>query len=292
MKTRQNFVRVKKSKHDSSMKTRSRTLKNIKRQRGKYPILAENIVQMSDIILEILDLRFVKETRNPEIEGMIEKQGKKIIYVFNKSDLIDREKIDREYVSKLRPGVFVSCINRKGIKDLRDRIKAVSSQIKYPVDKFQGKVTVGVVGYPNTGKSSVINLLSGRSVARVSTEAGFTKGIQKVNLTSNVVLLDSPGIIPNREYSSSNVKLMSRHTRVGARSSNQIKDPEIAATDLIMELPGVFEKYYDLSVDGDPEMLLEELGRKKGFLKKGNEVNTDQAARLILKDWQEGRIKK
>lgn len=286
-----NFVRIKGKKHESSMKTRSKTLKNIKRQRGKYPVLAENIVQMSDIILEILDLRFVRETRNPEIEELIRKQNKKIIYVFNKTDLIDKDKIDKEYTSTLRPGIFVSCLYRKGINDLRDKIKEIAKQIKYPVDKFQGKITVGVVGYPNTGKSSVINLLSGRSAARVSTESGFTKGIQKITLSSNIVLLDSPGIIPNKEYSSSNVRMMSRHTKVGARGYSQIKDPEVAASDLIMEYPDAFDNYYGLSANGDPDKFIEELGRMKGFLKKGNEVNEDQTARLILKDWQEGRIR-
>lgn len=291
MKPRQNFVKTKGKKHESSMKIRSKTLRNVKKQRGKYPILAENIVQMSDIILEILDLRFVKETRNSEIEGMIRKQNKKIIYVFNKSDLIDKAKIDREYVSSLRPGVFVSCVYRKGIGDLRDKIKAISKQVENPADKFQDKITVGVIGYPNTGKSSVINLLAGKNVTRVSPESGFTKGIQKISLTSTIVLLDSPGIIPNKEYSSSNVQMMSRHTKLGARGYNQIKYPEIAVSDLIKEYPEVFDKFYEVESKGNAEILIEELGRKRGLLKKGNEVNEDKTARLVLKDWQEGRIR-
>lgn len=292
MKTKQKFTRIKGKKHDTSMKTRSRTLKNIKRQRGKYPVLAESIVQMSDIILEVLDLRFVKETRNPEIEEKIKEKNKKIIYVFNKSDLIDKNKVEQEYISSLTPGVFVSCVNRKGIRNLRDKIKAISKQIENPVDKFNDKITVGVIGYPNTGKSFVINLLTGRSAMRVSSNAGFTKGIQKVGLTEKIVLLDSPGIIPNKEYSSSDARLISRHTKVGARSYNQVSSPEIAVSDLVKEFPSVFDEFYGIETNSDSEILIEELGRKKGFLKKGNKVNEDQTARFILKDWQEGRIKK
>lgn len=280
------------TKHDTSMKSRSGILKNIKRQRGKYPILAEKIVDMSDIVLEILDLRFVKETRNPEIEEQIMKKKKKIIYVFNKSDLIDKNKVDKDYVATLTPGIFVSCVNRKGISNLRDKIKAIASEIHYPVDDKLKKVTVGVVGYPNTGKSSVINLLTGRSAMRVSSVAGFTKGIQKVGLTNKVVLLDSPGIIPHKEYSGSNAQMMSRHTRVGARSYSQVKDPANAVYDLVRDFPAVFDKFYEVEAKGNAEILIEELGRKKNFLKKGNEVNEDQTARFIIKDWQEGRIKR
>lgn len=290
-KSKPNFLRIKGKKHETSMKSRSRTLKNIKRQRGKYPILAENIIQRSDIILEILDLRFVKETRNPEMEEMIKKQKKHIIYVFNKSDLIDKAKIDKDYVSTLKPGVFVSCVNRKGIKELRDRIKIIATKIEHPVDKFLGKITVGVIGYPNTGKSSVINVLTGRSAMGVSSISGFTKGIQKVGLTDKVVMLDSPGIIPNKEYSSSNVRMMSQHTRLGARGYSQVKDPEAAVSDLVRDFPRVFDEFYGIDAKGNSEILLEELGRKKNFLKKGNEVNADQTARFILKDWQEGRIR-
>ena len=274
------------------MKSRSRTLKNIKRQRGKYPVLAENIVQMSDIILEVLDLRFAGETRNPEIEEMIEKQKKKIIYVFNKADLIDKNKVDREYVSSLTPGVFVSCVNREGIKELRDKIKIIAGRIGNPVDKLLGKITVGVIGYPNTGKSSVINLLAGKSAMGVSSVSGFTKGIQKVGLTEKVILLDSPGIIPSKEYSSSNIQLMSGHAKVGARSYSQVKEPEVAVFDLVKEFPLIFYKFYKISSGGNAELLIEKLGRKKSFLKKGNEVDEDRTARLILKDWQEGRIRR
>jgi ribosome biogenesis GTPase A len=267
-------------------------IENIRKQRAKYPFLAEKIVQMSDIILEILDARFITETRNPELEGQIKKQKKKIIYVFNKSDLIDLKKINKEEVDSLNPKVFVSCSNRKGIKELRNRIKITSHRVERRVDKTFNKITVGVIGYPNTGKSSVINFLAGKSATGVGTDAGFTKAIQKVKLTSEIVLLDSPGVIPVREYSSSDALAKSRNTKVGARSYSQIKDPETVVADLIKEFPLLLENFYKISSEGDSEILMEKLGRKKGFLIKGNKVDEDKTARLILKDWQEGRIRK
>jgi ribosome biogenesis GTPase A len=261
-------------------------------EKAKYPFLAEKIVQMSDIILEVLDARFIQETRNSELEKQISKQGKKIIYVFNKSDLVDIRKIKGEETDLLSPKVFVSCMTRKGGKELRNKIKITAHNVEKRVDTALGKITVGIIGYPNTGKSSIINLLVGKPAAGIGADAGFTKGIQKVNLTTGIVLLDSPGVIPNKQYSSSNIQAMSQHTKVGARSSSQVKYPEVAVSEIVREFPNLLEKFYSIDSEGDSEILIEKLGRKRGLLKKGNEVDEDKTARIILKDWQEGRIRK
>lgn len=287
---RQNFVRIKGKRHPSSMKTRSPLSKDT--SKAKFPALVEKIIQMSDIILEILDARFITETRNPEFEEHIKKLGKKIIYVFNKADLVDIKKIKKEEIKDLIPRVFVSAITRSGGKELRDKIKITASTIKNPVDTALKKVTVGIIGYPNAGKSSLLNLLVGKPAAGVGADAGFTKGIQKVGLTSRIVLLDSPGVIPSREYSSSEMFTASRNAKVGARSYSQVRSPEIVISNLIKEFPSVFDNFYNISSDGDSEILIEELGRKKGFLKKNNEVDEDKTARLILKDWQAGKIRR
>jgi ribosome biogenesis GTPase A len=280
-------------KHASSMTSRgrkSKKLENISKQRKKYPLLAENIVLSSDIILEVLDSRFINETRNSEIEGLIEKANKQIIYVFNKSDLIDRQKVDAEYKT-LKPRVFVSCVKREGIKELRDKIKILSKRLEEHVDK-RGVAIIGVVGYPNTGKSSVINLLSGKNASRVGSEAGFTKGIIKVKLTPEILLLDSPGIIPNHAYSTSETQALSQHTKLGARGYNQVSNPAVVVSNLMKEYAYIIEKFYEINAKGDSDILIETLGRKKNFLLKGNQVDEDKTARLILRDWQEGKIRK
>ncbi|MDD5699963.1 MAG: 50S ribosome-binding GTPase [Candidatus Nanoarchaeia archaeon] len=292
MTNRQNFMKGMGKKHDTSMIMRSRQkLVNLTRQRGKYPVLAEKIVYMSDIVLEILDSRFVKETRNPEIEGMIKKQGKILIYVFNKSDLIDRNKMDEEYLSSLNPKAFVSCFKKEGIRNLRDLIKIEANKVESPVDKVFGKVSVGVVGYPNTGKSSVINLLAGRTATGVGRNPGFTKGIIKIRLSPKIMLLDSPGIISEKDYSTSHSYAMSKHTKVGARSYSQVQEPVVAVYNLMREYPSVLEKFYNVESQGDTEIFIEELGKKKNFIVKGGEVDEERTARLVLKDWQEGKIR-
>ena len=257
---------------------RTRHTKNIRKQRGKYPQLIKKIIQDSDIILEVLDARFPEETRNLEIEEEIKDQNKKLIYVLNKSDLTNKK------LFEFSPKIFVSCAARTGIKQLRDLIKILSKKINHE------KVFVGIIGYPNTGKSSLINLLIGKSSAGVGSEAGFTKGIQKLKLSENLFLLDSPGVIPEKQYSHTEKEKISKQTIAGGRSFSQVKDPEIVVAQLIKEYPDILEKFYNIQANGDSEILIEELGRKKGFLKKGGLVDIDRTARRILRDWQIGKI--
>jgi ribosome biogenesis GTPase A len=264
-------------------------IQNIRKQRGKYPSLAKKIVYDSDIILEILDARFIQETRNKALESEIRKRKKALIFVLNKADLISRSKLTLP--EDLKPYVFVSSTERKGIKDLRDRIKIEAKKVIKKEEESAEKVAVGVIGYPNTGKSSLINSLIGKSSAGVGSDAGFTKSIQKIKLSQDVVLIDSPGIIPESEYSHQDQDKISTQTKLGARSYSQVKDPGLVIVKLMEDYPNVLEDFYKIDAKGDSDLLLEELGKKKGFLKKGGEANEDTTARLIIKDWQEGKIK-
>ena len=115
--------------------------------------------------------------------------------------------------------------------------------------------------------------------------------MQKIKLSQDIVLIDSPGIIPEKEYSSQDREKISKHTKLGARSYSQVKEPEMVVSLIMRDYPNLLEKHYKIDAKGDPELLLEELGKRKGFLKKGGESNEDTTARLIIKDWQTGKIK-
>jgi len=259
----------------------TKKLNNLRKQRGKYPELLAKIIDSSDIILEILDARFSKEMQNKEIEKLILKKGKRLIYVLNKSDLTTKH--NKGPSSR----VFVSCKLRKGIAELRNKIKEEAKKVRK--ENKHEAVQVGVIGYPNTGKSSLINLLIGRNSAKTGSEAGFTKSVQKLRMTENITLLDSPGVIPAKEYSMTNEEKIAQHVKIGGRSHNQVKDPETALNEIVKTNKKALEKYYKINFE-DAEDLIQKIGKKKGFLKKGAEIDSDRTARIILKDWQDGKI--
>lgn len=270
---------------------RNRQIKNIRKQRPKYPELLLKVIDISDIVIQVLDARFFKEMRDKEIEKIIKKGKKQIIYVLNKSDLVEKEKIKRYELEKIKPFVFTSCTERTGIKELRDKIKQISKSVKKDPDNKYDRIQVGVIGYPNTGKSSLINYLIGKMSAGVGAEAGYTRGLQKIRLTKEILLIDSPGVIPAKDYSQHEQEKITKHQKVGGKSFSQIKEPEILLSELVKQYPSQIETHYQIKIEDDSEILMEELGKRMGFLKKGGKVDYDKTSRKIIKDFQEGKIK-
>jgi hypothetical protein len=258
-----------------------------RKQKKKFPELLREVIESSDILLEILDSRFIDETRNIFIEELIKKKNKQILYVLNKSDLINKKEVESLIIDKLKPHVFVSSIKKQGSKILRNKIKALTKNL--PAKKDYEKFSVGVIGYPNVGKSSVINLLIGKKSAKTGRTAGFTKALQNLRLSKDIFLVDSPGVIPETEYSSINNEKISRHALVGARDYYKIRDPEIAVSFIVKKYPQALEKFYKIKFT-DTEDFIQKLGKKKNILQKGGVVNEDTVARLILKDWQDIKI--
>jgi len=307
---------------------------NIKKQRGKYPDVMKEVVRISDIVLEILDARFIEETRNLEVEKDILEKGKKLVYVLNKSDLVDVKELEKALPKWMKPYVFVSATERLGLKDIKARIKMESKRIlsarnaveqrikekqangskeKMLISDLVSKkrIHVGVIGYPNTGKSSVINFISRRGVAKTSKQAGWTKGMQKIRMSEDILILDTPGVIPASLYSSESSSF-AKDVKVGGRTYSNVKNPEDVVyylmsapepkdennltekekilTDEAERNSRSIRKFYDIKSDGDMNDLIEELGAKKKFLGKGGKVDVDRTARIILRDWQEGKI--
>ena len=151
---------------------------------------------------------------------------------------------------------------------------------------------VGIIGYPNTGKSSIINMLAGRSIARVSAQSGFTKGIQKIRFAPGIVILDTPGVITETENSTLHREDLKKHAIIGVKTYDKTKNPDFVVSEIMKERPGLLEKFYGIEANGDAEVLLKELGRKWNFLRRGNVVDTDRTTRAVLKDWQLGKIRR
>ncbi|MBU2638300.1 MAG: 50S ribosome-binding GTPase [Nanoarchaeota archaeon] len=238
--------------------------------------IVNDVISISDILLEVLDARFVDETRNIELEDKIRQSNKKLIFVLNKCDLVEKQAIEKQK-KKLKPAVFVSATKRYGITMLLHEIQKNSPN--------KEKVVVGIVGYPNTGKSSVINALKGRASAPVSSQSGFTKAMQLIKVTGKIYLLDTPGVFSYME------KGIGKHALRASVDFTKIKDPEAAAVFIIEGNKDAVSAHYLVKKKADTEEMLAEIAFKLNRLKKGGVPDIKAAAQALLKDWQRGKIK-
>ncbi len=243
------------------------------------------LINESDLIIEILDARRPDETRNKDLERILIGRRKKLLLVINKSDLVEKEalekkknEIERQTKSKV---IFVSALKKDGINMIRRQVAAAKQKDK--------KLTIGIIGYPNVGKSTLINTLAGKGRGRVATsrKAGLTRGITRVKITDGVYLIDSPGIIPRME---DEFDLF----LVESKNPNQLKNVERVALKLIQYLGKEFiaknfgiENFEEL----DEEELLDEIGRKKNLLVKGGNPDMGKAARFLLEKYQKHELK-
>jgi len=253
----------------------------------KFPQAVREIIEKSEIILEILDARAIEKTRNLEIEKLIEKAGKKLILVLNKADLIDIAEFKKNKdVSNLEPYVLYSVKSKLGKERLKNLIKIEAKKIKIPFPITR----VGIIGYPNTGKSSLINSLVGGKKVSTSSERGHTKAIHKIRFTKSIVLLDTPGVIPDEDNPKANVIDLKKHVQLNVITYDKVKDPDFIVHELMKKHKGTLQEYYKIKTE-DTEEFLEILGKRLNFLKKGGKIDTDRTARAIIKAVQEGKIK-
>ncbi len=266
---------------------RRRPSDSTNQHRVAYPTLAREVVRISDVILEVLDARFPEKTRHKELEADTAALGKRLVFVINKVDLVDIDAVKRELTRKsIKPYVLVSSVKRIGKQALKERIYIEVKRMKVK----HAAAHVGIIGYPNTGKSSLINYLTGMKAASTSAQSGHTRGIQKIKLSKGLFLLDTPGVIPDEEYIAPVRGDIKKHTEIGVRTYDTMKEPEFVVARLMQEHPGLFENFYKISAEGDPEVLLEELGKQRHLLKKGGTVDHERTARVVLKAWQAGKI--
>ena len=237
--------------------------------------VVDEVILESDIILEIVDARAVEKTRNLEIEEKVKRKGKILIYVINKCDLANGDDFDR-LKKTLIPSVFISCRNHRGIASLNERIIIESKRLGLE------KARVGVLGYPNMGKSSVINALSGTGKAKTSSTAGFTRGKKYIS-ARKFYLIDTPGVIPYGE----NDTVKNAMTGIKTKS----KDPENDLLLIMQEHSGIIESHYNVPVEEDKEETLGKIAIKLNCVKKGNLPDTVRASEIILRLLREGKIK-
>ncbi len=244
-----------------------------------WPVV-KKVIKDSDIVLMIRDIRFPFISRNKEVERYVRFYRKRLVNVFTKIDLV-RDDFVKEVKENFPNSYFVSGTKNIDVGVLKKGIFSIAKELGID-EPF-----VGVVGYPNTGKSTLINTIAGKRKAQVSTYAGTTKNIQWIKV-DGLRILDSPGVIPmgDRELE---LGLM------GAKNPEKLKNPEKVVFAILERLvrnePEKLEKRYSIKI-GEKEVyeIFEEIARKKGFLVKGGNIDENRTRIQILKDWQKGKI--
>lgn len=236
-------------------------------------------VDDSDLVLEVVDARFADVMRHPRLENHLRARKIPFVVVLNKMDLLHGKASPNELLKEDNIlMVPVSCNPKRNISRLRSLI--------FSRLKEGGKIAV--IGFPNAGKSSLINALSGRHAAPTSRQAGFTRGKSLIRLREDVYLIDTPGVIPLDEYDA--FKLMV----VNAKSVNQLKDVEMLAMELLEWLPTQdlwrdwLFRTYGVSLHGDGDSQLDALAVLWHKVKKGGLPDAHGAAFKLIQDWQLG----
>ena len=237
------------------------------------------VLRKSNVVIEVVDARFAEEMRNKELEESCVRADKKILLAINKCDLLEKHEALAlsKKLSKESDTVLVSAKKRIG---------------KYRIKKFLGtiakkrKVIVGVIGYPNTGKSSLINYLAGRKSARTSIIAGFTRGEQLIRLTEEIMMVDTPGVLPFFKGGETKLALLA------AKNPQALSDPTIAAKKILQQLgqKKIEQEFGVKQVGYDYDKLLEQIAIAKKRLKKGGVADVQTMAKKIILDWQKGKF--
>lgn len=248
---------------------------------GYWP-LAERVLRDADIIILVGDARMPLLSKNSEIERKSEILKKPLIYVYNKIDLLSNESLNDAKKNNIE-AFFVSASKNLGIKGLRKHLQITAKKLGIKEPK------IGVVGYPNVGKSAVINALARRAKAEIADMPGTTKGVQWIK-AGGLEILDSPGVIPYKDKSSDLVL-------IGSKSPDKISYPDKIAFEIIQLFISKdkekLAEFYGIKIDPAQEHneILINIGKKRGFLKKGGEVDETKTAISLIRDWQKGRLR-
>ena len=256
-------------------------------------MMQENI-KLIDLVIELVDARVPMSSRNPDIDELGKNKARLIL--LNKSDLAEDKWNDAWSEYFREKGFSVVKVNSKkggGIKSINGVIQEACKE-KIERDRKRGilnrPVRAMVVGIPNVGKSTFINAYAGRACAKTGNKPGVTKGKQWIRLNKGLELLDTPGILwPKFEDQQVGLHL----AMIGSINDEILNVEELALSVidyLTAEYPGTLEKRFGFEGMTDRVEILGEIARVRGCLKKGNELDYEKAARLLMDDFRSGKL--
>jgi ribosome biogenesis GTPase A len=244
--------------------------------------IVEHVIRKVQIVLLIVDARMPQLSKNELLESLVAKYDRRLVRVFTKRDLVSEEGLKE--LRRLYPdGYIVSGTKNIGVNKLKQGLMMMAKRMGLDRPK------VGVVGYPNVGKSALINALAKRARTKVSSKAGTTRGVQWVK-AGGLMILDSPGVVPM-------IDTEVRLAMIGAKNPEKIINPEKVACRIIKDVgnknPGALKEIYGIdygTYKGDYDAFLG-VGKSRGFLLKGGIVDEDRTAMQIIRDWQRGKLR-
>ena len=261
-------------------------------------LIEENLKNV-DIVIEILDARIPYSSRNPEIRRLI--GDKPELILLNKASLSDPAQNAlwvKKYSGRGSACILTDCVKGEGVNRISPVIREILSE---KLDRYESKGMGGrrlramVLGIPNVGKSSLINRLGGAKKAKVENRPGVTLDKQWVSTSVGVDLLDMPGILWPKFAD----RKVGENLAVTGAIKDNILDTEAIATSLCGRLrtyyPDLLAARYKLAQIPDRELaddhaLLELIGRKRGFLVSGGDINTERTALMLLDEFRSAKI--
>ena len=251
-------------------------------------------LNLIDVVIELLDARIPKSSRDPDLNDLI--ADKKRIIALNKKDLASKEETAKwiNYLVHEAPTLALNSLQGQGVKKLLNIAQnLMKEELEKLVDKGQRKrkIRLMIIGIPNVGKSQLINQLSKKGRAKTGNRPGVTVGQQWIKLNKGFELLDTPGILaPKFEDDEVGVKL----ALCGA-IKDSVVDNQLLAYKLVEILKEVApqrlkERFkLDFLID-DTYQLVAEIAKKRGCLQSGARVDRNRVSNIILKEFREGKF--
>lgn len=254
-------------------------------------------LKLVDIVVELIDARVPRSSRNPELDKWV--RGKPRLVVVNKCDTADKTVTQKWldwFAAKKIPAIAIDCKTKQGVKGFIPAVrKVLASELARRREKgMSGKpLRMMIVGIPNVGKSSLINTLAGGKRARVEDRPGVTRGRQWVSLDNGVDLLDMPGVLwPKFED-----PIVGEHLAFTGAVKDDVVDIEWLAMRLLyllnMDYHELLVQRYGLgedSVEADGPGLLAQVAKRRGMLLPGGLPNLERAAVTVLDEFRGGKI--
>ena len=250
--------------------------------------IAETI-QGFDVIIEVLDARLPVSSANPLLEEL--RRGKPCIKVLNKNDLADPA-VTKAWVRHFEKQSGVRALPLEARKRLEVGLLPQLCRRLAPHRGKPGKpLRAMVIGIPNVGKSTLINTLAGKAMARVGDRPAITTCPQQIDLRNGILLSDTPGLLWPDMSNQDGAYRLAASGAIGEGAMDYVQVSLYAAEFMLRRYPGLLAERYKLAeLPAEPSTLIDTIGRKRGCLVSGGEVDLHRAAELFLRELRAGKI--